>query len=75
MEPDEVKPPVNIFRPQYRELSAAEKERIDSLKTKAFDLLVTFNVDQDLKGKDRETSLAITKLEEAVMWAVKSLTK
>lgn len=65
----------DIFRPQYRELSAEEKERLNSLKTKAFDLLVTFNVDQEMKGKDRETSVAITKLEEAVMWAVKGLTK
>ena len=65
----------NIFRPAYRGLSEEETGRIDSLKTKAFDLLCTFNVDQDMKGKDRETSLAITKLEEAVMWAVKSLTK
>lgn len=65
----------DIFRPQYRELSIEEKERLDSLKTKALDLLVTFNVDQDMKGKDRETSVAITKLEEAVMWAVKGLTK
>lgn len=59
----------------YKELSESEKSRIDSLKDKAFDLLQHLNVDETGKGKDRETSIAITHLEEVVMWAVKSLTK
>lgn len=65
----------DIFRPAYRELSEAEKERILHLKQQAFQLLLFFNVDSEQKSKDRETSIAMTKLEEAVMWAVKSLSK
>ena len=65
----------NPFRPVYRELSESEQSRIDSLKEKAFGFLQQLNVDETGKGKDRETSLAITHLEEAIMWAVKSLTK
>ena len=64
-----------MFRQQFRELSDDEKLRIDEVKALALSLVQKFNVDEELKGKDRETSIAITKLEESIMWAVKSLTK
>lgn len=58
-----------IFRPTYRELSQAEKDTIDRIKTKAQDLAMEFN-----PTDSREKSLALTKLEESVMWAVKGIT-
>lgn len=58
-----------IFRPKYRELSEAEKQTIERIKTKALDLASEFN-----PTDTREKSLALTKLEEAVMWSVKGVT-
>lgn len=60
---------IDIFRPQYRELTDAEKQQIDAIKTKAKELY-------DLYGNwyTREMSIAKTNLEQSVMWAVKSIT-
>lgn len=65
----------NVFRPAYRELSDEEKAKINDIKDKAQELLGLYPVSADGRAADRETSLAITKLEESVMWVVKSLTK
>ncbi|MGH1577720.1 DUF7681 family protein [Planktotalea sp.] len=57
-------------RHQYRVLSDEEKARMAALKTKGQELL-------DLiaeSGGSRELSIARTKTEEAVMWAVKHVT-
>lgn len=62
--------PVSRFRPQYRALSDEEKALHDALKTKAAEL-------EELYGKvkaGRYNSLAITSLEQSVMWIVKELT-
>lgn len=61
----------NTMRHQYRVLSDAEKERMVRIKDWGAHGL---NVLQDCVPVGRERSLAITKLEEAVMWAVKGLT-
>lgn len=58
----------NPFRPEYRELKRTEKEQIDVVKDRAMALLQTFPVGT------RESAIATTKLEEAVMWAVKGMT-
>jgi len=58
----------NPFRPEYRELKKNEVDQIDATKNAAFELLKTFPVGT------RESAIATTKLEEAVMWAVKGLT-
>ena len=58
-----------IFRPKYRELKQNEKEQIDRIKSKAADLAAEF-----YPTDTREKSIALTKLEEAVMWAVKGIT-
>ena len=58
----------NPFRPEYKELKHNEKIQVDNVKDAAFQLLKTFPVGT------RESAIATTKLEEAVMWAVKGLT-
>jgi len=60
----------NVMRHQYKVLSETEKEQMQTVKDKALDLheyLSSF-------GASRELSLARTKLEECVMWAVKDIT-
>jgi len=61
----------NIMRHEYRELSDAEKTRIKYIKDKGQDFVIMC----DTLGTSRELSLAKTKMEEAVMWAVKHLTR
>lgn len=61
---------VSRFRPRYRALSDEEKALHDELKNKAAELEELFN-----KVKPgRYNSLAITALEQSVMWIVKELT-
>lgn len=59
------------FHTVYRELTEVEKNRVEAIKSVATELYTHFAEIKD----GRETSLAKTKLEEAVMWAVKGLTK
>lgn len=61
----------NVMRHAYRVLSDAEKTQMQLLKDKGLELHVLI----ESIGKSRELSLALTKTEEAVMWAVKHLTK
>lgn len=58
------------FRADYRELSEAEKKQIKDLKIGASLLLTSIQAMPDI----REKYLAITKLEESIMWAVKGVT-
>jgi hypothetical protein len=60
----------NVMRHGYRVLSDAEKEQMQRLKDDglAFWELI------DSIGQSRELSLAKTKVDEAVMWAVKHVT-
>ena len=61
----------NAMRHQYRVLTDEEKEGMVRLK----DFGVAFlNSIDDIVPKGREASLAKTKVEEAVMWAVRGLT-
>ena len=59
------------FRPVYRKLTEAESRHAEFIKKQAEELARAF---EDMP-QGRETALAFTKLEEAVMWAVKGLTK
>lgn len=61
----------NRFRPQYRTLTTEEKVLHDSIKDKAEELEKL--IQQTPPG--RYQSLAMTSLEESVMWAVKGLTQ
>jgi hypothetical protein len=62
---------VTRFRPSYRALSEHEKTLHDEIKQEAVYLEELF--DQVPKGRYR--SLALTALEEAVMWIIKGLTQ
>ena len=62
--------PVSRFRPKYRALTDDEKALHDALKDKAAEMEALFG-----KVKPgRYNSLAITSLEQSVMWIVKELT-
>lgn len=61
----------NVMRHEYRVLSDKEKADMQVVKDLGLDLWNYF----DGMGSSRELSLAKTKIEEAVMWAVKHLTK
>lgn len=62
--------PVSRFRPTYRALTDAEKALHDEIKTKASELEALFG---RVKA-GRYNALAMTSLEQSVMWAVKELT-
>ena len=61
----------NVMRHEYKVLTDSEKSQMQSIK----DLGLQFFNEVDHIGQSRELSLAKTKVEEAVMWAVKHITK
>jgi hypothetical protein len=61
----------NVMRHTYRTLSDLEKTQMKTIK----DFGLDFVEYMDKLGSSRELSLAKTKMEEAVFWAVKHLTK
>jgi len=61
----------NDVRHQYRVLSDLEKKQMVELK----DLGLAFLNKCDEVGQSRELSLAKTNIEQAVMWAVKHVTR
>jgi hypothetical protein len=60
----------NTMRHQYRVLNDAEKKNMAVIK----DMGLKFHDLVAGMGNSREISLAKTKIEEAVMWAVKHIT-
>lgn len=60
----------NVMRHAYRVLSDEEKDEMQAVK----DLGLKFHELLNIIGNSREISLAKTKIEEAVMWAVKHIT-
>jgi len=61
----------NVVRHEYRVLTDLEKARMKEIK----DMGLEFIRYCDTAGQSRELSLAVTKMEEAVMWAVKHITR
>ena len=61
---------VSRFRPKYRALSDEEKNLHDEIKDKAAELEAAF----EKVKQGRYHALALTSLEQAVMWIVKELT-
>ncbi len=60
----------NTMRHKYRVLTDSEKAQMEALK----DMGLAFIEYCDGMGASRELALAKTKMEEAVMWAVKHCT-
>ena len=61
---------VSRFRPRYRALTDDEKALHDALKDKAAELEALF---EKVKS-GRYNALAVTALEQSIMWIVKELT-
>lgn len=61
----------NVMRHEYRVLTDEEKFHMKKIKDYGANLLKAV----DDIGTSRELSLAKTKIEEAVMWAVKHITR
>lgn len=61
----------NAVRHEYRVLNPAEKAAMLALKDKGAEFIALCQG----QGASRELAIAITKIEEAVMWAVKHVTK
>lgn len=62
--------PVSRFRPRYRALTDDEKALHDKIKDKAAEMEALFAIVKP----GRYNALAITSLEQSVMWIVKELT-
>lgn len=60
----------NVMRHEYRVLSEDEKAKMKAIKDAGADFLALV----ESCGGSRELALAKTKIEEAVMWAVKHIT-
>lgn len=65
---------MSTFRKQYRELSAAEQEHIEQIKDAAERLERLIRPEFKTGEQGRHIALAMTNLEQAVMWAVKAYT-
>ena len=65
----------NTFRKEYRNLTEDENEMLEDIKTQAEKLEAIYHTISAIKGPSREVSLAMTKLEESVMWVVKRVTQ
>lgn len=61
----------NVMRHEYRVLTQAEKDAMKAIKDKGLEL---YELIESL-GSSRELSVAKTKSEESVMWAIKFLTR
>lgn len=67
---DDVAMPVSRFRPRYRALTDDEKALHDEIKNKAAELEALFG----RVKSGRYNALAMTSLEQSIMWVVKELT-
>lgn len=71
----------NVMRHEYRVLSDEEKQRMQAIKDHGLAFMeLLHDIGRTSAGfgdrlGDRELSIAGTKIEEAVMWAVKSITR
>lgn len=61
----------NVMRHEYRVLSQEDKNKMQTVKDMGLEF---YNLLETL-GNSREISIAKTKIEESVMWAVKHITK
>jgi hypothetical protein len=67
--------PNHLFRKAYRQLTDAEKAQMDQIKDQAWLLrCAILGTDAEKPPMSREQALAMTNLEQSVMWAVKHVT-
>ena len=75
---DDVKMTTSRFRPRYRVLTEDEKAMHDAIKAKAEELEALYCKVMprtgNIPGGLRYQALALTSLEESVMWIIKELT-
>jgi len=65
----------DVFRKEYRQLSAEAKDDMFVFKSKAEELLHEFMAAELREETDKRCmALAKTNLEQAVMWAIKAIT-
>lgn len=65
----------DAMRKSYRELTEEEKAQVTAVKDKGAEFIAIIDdIKNSGNGPSRELSLAVTKIEEAVMWAVKHVT-
>jgi hypothetical protein len=62
----------NTLRHRYRVLTDHEKQSVQSIKDRGLEMMATV---ETCVPVGREASLAKTKIEEAVMWACKGVTR
>ena len=65
---------IDVFRKVYTPITEDQKKQALAIKEKAEELLALFPHSEDRSERSRCAALAKTKLEEAVMWAVKGVT-
>lgn len=65
----------NTFRKAYRTLTENEQQDIEYIKTTAEIIEERINKMRKMGKNPRHLALAMTKLEESVMWAVKAITE
>lgn len=70
----------NVMRHNYRVLTDREKDEMQALKDTGLEFVFLLHsigntAPEDDRQASRELSLAQTKIEEAVMWAVKHVTR
>lgn len=66
---------IDVFRKEYKELSGETKDDIFVFKCKAEELMHEFDSVLIRESTDKRCmDLAKTNLEQAIMWAVKSIT-
>jgi hypothetical protein len=71
----EVKKMSNTFRKEYRELSEVEKKAVEDIKKTAEQLESLYGKQMENKKNPRHLKIAMTNLEQSVMWAVKAVTE
>jgi hypothetical protein len=64
----------NVMRHQYKVLDENEKIDMQTVKDTGLEFFRIIETIETRRGPTRELSLAKTKIEEAVMWAVKHIT-
>lgn len=72
---DDLRVTNNVMRHEYKVLSHSEKAHMQTIKDLGLELYTYIDSLAATSAGSRELSIAKTKIEEAIMWAVKHITK